>query len=139
MLLSCTCQKLICPPNAIHKAYRPISSYAHDTTMSLKIIHMDPINQQCDQEHWYTCISHYCHMTLNKYASYIRQVQENHILQLLITITLSYICQKQISSLNATYANNFMCRYQTAMSVYMPHMNSMQSTILQVLVYIHSH
>ena len=26
-------------------------------------------NQQCDQKHWYTCISYYYHMTLKKYAA----------------------------------------------------------------------
>ena len=36
------------------------------------------------------------------------------------------------------YANYFMCRYETTMSVYMPHMNSLHSTIWPgALVYIH--
>ena len=30
--------------------------------------------EQCDQKHWYTFISHYCHMSLNKYACHIAYV-----------------------------------------------------------------
>ena len=33
-----------------------------------------PWNEQCDQEHWYTCIPHYCHMPLNKCASNITNI-----------------------------------------------------------------
>ena len=38
----------------------------------------------------------------------------------------------------ASYANYFMCRYQTTISVYMPHMNSMQSAVWpRTWLYIH--
>ena len=38
---------------------------------------------------------------------------------------------------NAMYANEFICRYETTMSVYMPHLNSVQSIMLpDVLAYI---
>ena len=38
----------------------------------------------------------------------------------------------------AIYANLFMCRYRTTISVYIPHMNPLQPTIsLEALVYLH--
>ena len=39
---------------------------------------------------------------------------------------------------HVTFANNFMCRYQTTMPVNIPYMNSMQSTVWPgALLYIH--
>ena len=36
--------------------------------------------------------------------------------------------------LNAAYENEFMCRYQTAMSIYRPNMYSLQSKVLPGLL-----
>ena len=48
------------------------------------------------------------------------------------------MCQQQICPSNVIYANKFMCRYQTTMLLYIPHMSSLQSKLSpQALVYIH--
>ena len=39
-----------------------------------------------------------------------------------------------------TYANSFMCRYERTMSVYVPHMNSLQSTVWpEACIYIYQY
>ena len=54
----------------------------------------------------------------------------------LFTILVPHICWQQIFPWNAIYANLFLCRYQTTMAVYIPHMNSLHSTLPpQALVY----
>ena len=68
-------------------------------------------NQQFGQQHWFTCISHYWHMTLNNYVCQIAQIfycglhKDStllHIsikineLQQLFTILLQSMCQQQI-------------------------------------------
>ena len=59
---------------------------------------------------------------------------------------LTYITAKYVSETNmplkyqtyVIYANYFICRYQRTMSVYISHINSMQSTASpQALVYLH--
>ena len=51
------------------------------------------------------------------------------------------MCQQQICPSNATYvthANYFMCRHKTTMSVYKPHMSSLQWTMIPgALIRIH--
>ena len=44
-------------------------------------------------------------------------------------ILLPYMCQQQICPSNATYANKSMCRYETIMLVYLPHMSSLKATL----------
>ena len=57
------------------------------------------------------------------------------------TISTSHYCQifaKLICPSNATYMQINSCAHETTMLIYMPHMNSMQSTKLPgVMVYIH--
>ena len=104
-------------------------------------------------EHWYTYISYCWHMPLNKYTCHILHIHTNafycslyidptlHIskkkLLLLYTMLLSYMCQEQMYPLNATYASYFMYTYETTMSVYIHHMNSLQPIMWpKALVYI---
>ena len=69
MLLLCTNQKVICSSNITYKPHVPISSCAHMTQLCQYIyLILTQLNQQCDQEHRYTYMSHYWHMPLNKYA-----------------------------------------------------------------------
>ena len=59
-------------------------------------------------------------------------------LQQLVHILLTNMCQKQVNLSHATHTRYFMCRYETPMSVYITHMNSLQSIMWPpALVYIH--
>ena len=89
---------------------------------------------------WLLPGKHYSH------SYYAKRTHRSNILyistQIQPTVTdtsdiLPNMYQKQIYPSNAIYGNYFMCRYQTPMSVYIPHMNSMQSTMSpQALVYL---
>ena len=85
------------------------------------------------------------HMALNKYTFHITlldtQVQKKNC-----NFYLSCYCHICATNMPvkchiyATCANYFMCIHHTTVSVYMLHMNSMQSTVwLQALISIHSH
>ena len=59
-------------------------------------------------------------------------------MQLLFPMLLPYMCQKKYVPQFLHMQTTFMCRYEVSMSIYMPHMNSMESTMQpRVLVYIH--
>ena len=63
--------KLICSSNATYKPHIPISSCAHVRHLcQYTCLIWTHCNQQCEQEHWYTYLSHYWHMPQNKYASH---------------------------------------------------------------------
>ena len=107
--------KLICPLNAIHV---PISSLHMRQLCQYICLIWTHCNPQCEQEHWYICISNYLHMPLNKYAyhiahtcstelklwstyrphitAYISKRINNNKLQLLFTMLMPYVCQQQI-------------------------------------------
>ena len=75
ILLPCTCQKLICPSNGTYKPHLQISSCAHRRQLCQYICFIQTYcNQQYDHKHWYTYISHYWHMSLNKYTSHTMHV-----------------------------------------------------------------
>ena len=100
-------------------------------------------NQHCDQEHWYTYISHYWH--LNKYVSHITDVCPTTLLLWPIyrpritahtsskmkqsTAANSHMIANYVPKTNvplkchiyATYANKFMCRYETITSTQCNH------------------
>ena len=165
MLLPYTCQKQICPSNATYKTHMPISSCVHMTQLCQYIyLIWTKSNQQCDQEHWYTYISNYWHMSLNIYVSHMTHICPTALLLWSIYRPHSTghagLKKTQIATYNyhtianivpetnmslkcyvfATHANYFICRYQTTVFLYIPYMNSMQSTIWpQTLLYIHSH
>ena len=53
------------------------------------------------------------------------------------TIT-KYVAETKLCPSNATDATYFMCRYETNMSIYLPHMSSVQSKVrLEGLLYMH--
>ena len=68
-LLPNMCQKQICPCNATYMLHMPISSCA-DIRQLCQYIYLISAyqNQKCHHKHWFTYISYYWHMTLNKYA-----------------------------------------------------------------------
>ena len=92
------------------------------------------------------CLLHCTHVLLHFYCSlhsdttlwYIKSPK--NLKQVLYTL-LPNMCQKEICSPNAiysTYENQFICTYETTMSLYIPHMNVMQSTLSPgPLLYIH--
>ena len=63
-------KSLICPSNVTYKPYMPITSHTHIRQLCQYIcfIWVKCDQWQCDQEHWYTYISHYWHISQNKYA-----------------------------------------------------------------------
>ena len=63
----------ICPSDAIYISNMPITSCAHRRQLCQYIdLILTQCNQLCEQEHWYTYISHYWHMPLNTvYACHI--------------------------------------------------------------------
>ena len=157
MLLPCICQRIICPSNPKYKPLMLICSHAHMRQLCQYIcITWIQCNQQCDWEQWYTYISHYWHMTLNKYAFKIAHICPTALLLWSIYVR-TYItthtspkklCNFQVFKYHTiviyvlprnmplechifekTYANYFICRYHTTMTVYIPHMNSMQWTL----------
>ena len=123
-----------------------VHAHIWDNYVSIYATNKANCNQQCLQEHWYT-FPHYWNMPLNKYISHLTHTcptvlllwytyrsntttyvsQKYSRMQLLIAMLLPHMCQHQICSSIATYANYFMCRYETA--VYLPLMNPMQSTV----------
>ena len=91
----------------------------------------------CPIAHIYTaaltqCSKFRCYITANINKKKPRK------LQIFTVMLLPYICLQQICPSNSTYANYFMCRYETTMSVYVPHMNSLQSIMLpEALEYVY--
>ena len=111
--------------------------------------------QQCDQYYWHIYISHHWHMPLTKYASHIIHVILHyycglHIDPILLDIQVpkkfSLLCYWHICANNkyAPFKCHICqlghCMIQTTISIYMPHMNSVKSTmLLQAVAHIHSH
>ena len=148
MVLPCMCQKLLWPSNATYNPHVPISSCTHMRQLCHHICFIRIIcNEQCDLEHSYTYISYYCHMPLNKYAFDIEYICPTVLLLWSIyRLTLLYIqVQKQQSATGTPHIiakhvpeTNMLlkchmpitsCADETTMSVYIPHMNSLQSTV----------
>ena len=75
MILPHMCQHQICPSNATYISQMKISSYAglRQRCQYIGFIHSQ-CNQQCDYNYWYTYISHYWHMPLNKDACHTSYV-----------------------------------------------------------------
>ena len=133
-----------------------------ETTMSVYIyLIWTHCNQHCHRKHWYTYISHHWHMSLNIYACHIRQVCPTTLaVGLYVDPTVLHIQVKQTMNWNliyhtisiyvpakngplkwhiyTTHANYCMCTYETTMSVYLPHMNSMQSTNVNMTTGMHT-
>ena len=66
-------------------------------------------------------------MLLNKYASHIT-CMSHHITSFNYHALAIYV-PETICPIKATFTNYFMHRHQTTVSVYMSHMNPMQSTV----------
>ena len=145
------CAKNKCALQMPYMTHIPISS-STDIKQLCQYIYLilTQCNQQCDQKHCYTYTSHYLHMPLNKYACHILYVcpialilyfmcrpnSTTHTNQKQQTATFIYLTVTlYVPTTNmplkyhiyATDANYFICTYDIAMSVYIPHMNSMQS------------
>ena len=79
--LSCCCYICVDNKYAPPVPHVPISSYV-DITQLCQYIYLIWIqsNQECHHKHWYTYISHYWQMSLNKYACHIICVFPNTLL-----------------------------------------------------------
>ena len=127
----------ICLSNA---TYMSITSYADIRQLCQYICLISTqCNQQCDQKHRYTYISHYWNMPLNIYVCHITHVcttslvlysicrsnitaytsaKTNKIYATLFAKLYPYMCQQKIYPSNATYVNHFMDRCKTTVSAY---------------------
>ena len=113
---------------SIYAIYEPRAINNVSRNTCIHTFHISSIcpEQICIPHHTYICPS--ALLLWYAYRPYItaHTCAENNKVQLLNTISLPYRCHKQICPSNATHANYFMCRHQIAtMSVYVPHMNSM--------------
>ena len=152
-LLPCTCtwQKLKCLSDVTYMPHMLISSCLHMRLLCQYVcLPWTHCNQQYQQELWYTYILHYWHMPPKQICMthyifvpmhcycilyidptllhiYIKTKQQ--FAALIYHAMATYMMTTNMPS-NATHANKFTCRYQTTMSVYIPHYNSVQSTLL---------
>ena len=136
----------------------------NDTTISLYMPHMDPMQSTMWPGTLVYIIEHYWHILVNKYASHITHICPT-VLPLWSTYrshTAGHTNKKTPTTATSNYhaiaiyvqtrnmLSNATCMphmpityvywYKTTMSVYMPHMNSVQSTVWpQTPVHIHSH
>ena len=60
--------------NTTYMPHMPNSSCADITQLCQYIPHMNSLQSQCHQEHWYIYFSHYCHLPLNKSDSHILHI-----------------------------------------------------------------
>ena len=142
----CMCQKLKCPSNAIYKPHMPISSYAHETTMSVYMPYMSSMQSTM----WPGTLA-YIHFTLLAYDLVTLCLSHctymSHYTSTVVYIVTPYYCickSKNPETFN--YHNIAMnvptrnvlqmpqmpinsCAHERNKSIYMPHMSSLQSTM----------
>ena len=142
----------ICPSNTIYMPYMQISLYAEMRQLCWYIYFTwIYCNQQCNHMNWYTYISNYWHMPLNKYAWHMTHVCPTALIMLStcwphITVYISQNQQQQLkvhlpcynhifASKNMVLKCNTFCIYElihvqvwTTMSIHIPDMNSLQYT-----------
>ena len=114
----------VCPLNASYKPHVLIRTCTYMGKL-YQYIHpmLTHFNQQCDHRYWYTYISYFWNMHLNKYACKLMYVYPTALLlystcrsyltahinvrkKSLITMLWPYTCQQQICPLNATYMSH---------------------------------
>ena len=147
----------VCIHADMHKCvYMCVSMYADIYACIYEFIHL--CSQTYKSLHVYICMQVYhvsipmslytCGMTLKKYGCHIANMTHIDVMLLgnryptlflicaktppiaiSISNNIAIMSEEQIYPSNATYANDFMYRYDTAMSVQTPHMSSLQSTV----------
>ena len=146
MLLPHMCQKQICPLNAKYMPHIPTSSglvirklcqyiphvtslhsvmspqalvYIHFTLFSYALI-IYACHIRCMSH----CTSNITYMSIPHYCTYISNKTSNH--NFIYPAISIYVPASNMPLKCHMYANCFMCRYETTMSAYIPHMNSMK-------------
>ena len=66
-------------------------------------------NKKCDQEHWYTYISHYRHMPLNKYIFHIATYM-SHCTSTVVYIQTPHYCTRPSKSINYNIYLPYHCK-----------------------------
>ena len=115
--------------------------------MSIYIPHINPCNEQSDQDHWYTmystllayapnqiCLPHWTYVLLKLYCSIHMdptslQPSIRNQTATFICNTTAYMFQPQICPSNTICPNYLTCINEGGMPVYIPHMNSPAPTM----------
>ena len=151
--------KTIILSNVTFKLYIPITSCVYMTQLSVYMPYVNPMKSTmwpgtqmylyftllANAPPKYACnCAHICSTALLLWLTYrpyitVHTCPKINNLQQTLHGLLPNMYQKQIYPSNATYANYFMCTYQTTMSAPIPHMNLLHATVwAEALLYLHN-